>query len=84
MLPLHYKGKALSERPNKLSALILKSSLFKNLLFNLLCTGVENIQERFYIAKNCSFTIKALDATYWIRTSVFRVANELPLFECSI
>ena len=41
VLPLHYKGKALSERPNKLSALILKSSLFKNLLFNLLCTGVE-------------------------------------------
>ena len=41
VLPLHYKGKALSERPNKLSVLILKSSLFKNLLFNLLCTGVE-------------------------------------------
>ena len=27
---------------------------------------------------------KALDVTYWIRTSVFRVANELPLFECNI
>ena len=82
VLPLHYKGKALSERPNKLSALILKSSLFKNLLFNLLCTGVERYSGKvLYCEKlqlhNKGFRCYILDSNQYFsgceRTTIVRM-----------